>query len=488
MASTARSRISDANARPSSHPAHLPVYEPLTHTLNPAAQQALHNLPTTHSLNDLKRRLQTAVAHLTEITGDLNDQHQARKADYDKLKARKAARAREVEGSQGASNEDEEGDRRMEETSKDIEDRTAKMDEGTRRIIDVQARVEGAKTALNELDTNTIQNTTATQSTLGASQYRSRSQNQRRLGNDDDDEGDDDDNTTQRANTHIGPPALDVFKSKLSAAEATYTSLSLQDRYASHNDYIGFRKIVHDAQHPDDDTPLPHPSTWFPSSSNPSSNPNHNKNLSRTASANANGAPDSDSDPEIQIAREKRSIRCPLTLLPMTDPLTSTLCPHSFEKSAILGMLEASTLRHNPTPGARGGGEKALKCPECSILLTASTLKKDPVLIRKIRRLEEQERREEESDDDDDEGDIVGGGSSRRRAEEVTSSPVQSKGAARGVEKVKRERMSQMSRGPGTGREVSVVPDSQAGAMVIDDDEGEDEDEDEEEDLYEEEE
>ncbi|KAL8778607.1 MAG: hypothetical protein Q9194_001896 [Teloschistes cf. exilis] len=482
MASTARSRVSDANARPSSHPVGLPVYEPLTHTLNPAAQQAIHNLPTTHSLNDLKRRLQTAVAHLTEITGDLNDQHQARKADYDKQKARKAARSREMEGSQGANNEDEEGDRRMEETSKDVEDRTVEMDEGTRRIIDVQARVEGAATALKEMDANTAQTATATQSTLGASQYRSRSQHQRRQrnGEDEDEEGDEEDNTQQ---AKIGPPALEVFKSKLSAAETTYTSLSLQDRYASHNDYIGFRKIVHDALHPDDDTPLPHPSTWFPSSSNPASNPNNNNNLSRIASANSNGAPDSDSDPEIQIAREKRSIRCPLTLLPMHEPLTSTLCPHSFEKSAILGMLEASTLRHNPTQSARGGGEKALKCPECEVLLTASTLKKDAVLIRKIRRIEEQERREREesSDDDDDEGDIVAGGGGRRRAEEVTSSPVQSKGAARGVEKVKRERMSQMSRG--AGREVSVVPDSQAGAMVIADGDT-DEDEEEEEDEY----
>ncbi|KAL8692979.1 MAG: hypothetical protein Q9218_002096 [Villophora microphyllina] len=468
MASAARSRLPASSAHRSAHSIGSPAYEPLTHTLNPAAQHALHNLPTTHSLNDLKRRLQIAVSHLTEITGDLNDQYQARKAENDKAKARRAARAREMEGSQAADDEDGEGDWRMEEISKDVDDRTKKMDEGTRRVIDVQARVDGAETALKELDANAVQTAAATQSTLGASQYRLRSQHQRRQRdadyNDDNGDEDEDENSTQRAIAHTGPGALEAFKTKVSASSTVYNALSLQDRYASHNDYIGFRKIVHDARHPNDDTPLPHPSIWFPSS-NPNSNAANDKNLSRSTSTIA-GADASDSDPEIQIAREKRSIRCPLTLLLLHDPLTSTLCPHSFEKSAILGMLAASTLRAPPTQGARTG-EKALKCPECSILLTASMLKADPVLVRKIRRIEEQERREREGSGDDDDADDVHDGRTRRRAEEVTSSPVGSRGL-RDEEKVKKERMSQMSRG--AGRDISVVPDSQAGAMVIDDD------------------
>ncbi|KAL8737250.1 MAG: hypothetical protein Q9181_001869 [Wetmoreana brouardii] len=456
MASAARPRPSASSARQPPRPTTLPPYQPLTHTLNPTAQHLLHSLPTTHSLNDLKRRLQTAVTHLTDVTGDLNDQHQARKAEYDKQKARKAARARDFENSQGADG-DEDGDRRMEEASRDVDDWTSKMGKGTRRVIDVQARVESVETALKELDANVSQGRTATQSTLGASQFRSQRQrhNQRRGNDDQEDEDDENNGADAQDDALIGAPAFEIFKSKVAASDSTYASLSLKDRYASHNDYIGFRKIVHDARHPDDDTPLPHSSTWFPSSSNSTAAGQNGNNQSRSDSAPADN--DSDSDAEIQIAREKRSIKCPLTLLPMHDPLTSTRCPHSFEKSAILDMLNASALRADQstqgTGRGGGGGEKALKCPVCEVLLTASTLKADPVLVRKIRRIEEQERKEREgggSEEDEDEVDL--GRPMKRRVEEVTSSPVRSR------EQVKRERMSQVEK----GREVSLVPDSQA--------------------------
>ncbi|KAI4235957.1 MAG: hypothetical protein L6R40_006325 [Gallowayella cf. fulva] len=201
MTSTARSRPSTSASRPfnatprqSSRPINLPTYQPLTHPLNPIAQHALHNVPTTHPLSDLKRRLNAAVENLTNITGDLNDQYQVKRAEFDKAKARKAARARDAESSQGAENEDDdEGDRRMEDAWNDVEDWTAKMEAGTRRVIDIQARVESTETALKELDTNVSHGRTATQSTLGASQFRSqrqrRQQQQQRLDENDEDEG-----------------------------------------------------------------------------------------------------------------------------------------------------------------------------------------------------------------------------------------------------------------------------------------------------------
>ncbi|KAL8966317.1 MAG: hypothetical protein Q9197_006056 [Variospora fuerteventurae] len=143
----------------------------------------------------------------------------------------------------------------------------------------------------------------------------------------------------------------------------------------------------------------------------------------------------------------------------MHDPLTSTLCPHSFERTAILGMLDASPTR-TPT------GEKAMKCPECEVLLTAGQLAPDAVLVRKIRRIEAQERREREDegsdgDDDDGEGEIRGPKSrARARAEDVGSSPARE----RGVGDVKRERMSGRERGHGEeegSRETSMVPATQ---------------------------
>ncbi|KAL8922370.1 MAG: hypothetical protein Q9208_005223 [Pyrenodesmia sp. 3 TL-2023] len=460
MASTARSRPSAAVSRQSSRPVNLPPYQPLTHKLNLPAEHALRNLPTTHSLNDLKRRLQTAVNHLTEVTGDLNDQYERKKADHEKLKARRAARARDPDRSQGGDTNDDEGDQVMEYAWRQVDQWTTKMDEATQKAIDVQARVDDGEKALRELNSNISQGRTATQSTLGASQHRPRRQRRRRNDDDDDDEeenesGDDQENT-QAEDTHTDPSPFTAFKTKIADSESTYASLSSKDRYASHNDYIGFRKIVHDARHPNDDTPLPHPSTWFPSS-DPNSNGHTAADRHQSRSASAADPQASDSDADIQIAREKRSIRCPLTLLPMHEPLTSTLCPHSFEKSAILGMLDASTVKSTD-------GQKAMKCPECEVMLTALTLRQDHVLVRKIRRIEEQERRERERDGSDEDDDVVDGdvrAPVRRRVEEVTSSPVRSRGQVVDLAAVKKERASQMQQRARASREPSMVPATQ---------------------------
>ncbi|KAL9008470.1 MAG: hypothetical protein Q9173_006409, partial [Seirophora scorigena] len=250
MTSTARSRPAASSSRQVARPSNLPTYQPLTHKLNPGAEHALRNLPTTHSLNELKRRLQTAVTHLTEVTGDLNDQYQIRKAGHEKQKARQAARTKELgDSSQGGDiTLDDEADRRMEDTWQEVDDWTGKMERGTRNVIDIQARVEDGETALRELNANISQQGrgTATQSTLGASQHRPRQQQQQQrrapngaADNNHDYDGDSSNENEEEEGAHTGPSPLTTFKTALAASSATYTSLSLQDRYASHNDYIG---------------------------------------------------------------------------------------------------------------------------------------------------------------------------------------------------------------------------------------------------------
>lgn len=107
--------------------------------------------------------------------------------------------------------------------------------------------------------------------------------------------------------------------------------------------------------------------------------------------------------------------------------------------------------------------------------MTADDIQTNPVLIRKIKRIQAaQEAQEEDSDDEADER-----SSSRRpRREEVTSSPPLT------IQAIKRERMSQAR--AKEGREVSMVPNSQVNASFATDsftvEEGDgDEDEDEEE-------
>jgi SUMO ligase MMS21 Smc5/6 complex component len=68
-------------------------------------------------------------------------------------------------------------------------------------------------------------------------------------------------------------------------------------------------------------------------------------------------------DDDIEIEGEHISLKCPLTLLPFKDPVTSKKCPHSFERNAILPMIQSSEARVGGV--RRGEGERAVKCPIC---------------------------------------------------------------------------------------------------------------------------
>lgn len=130
----------------------------------------------------------------------------------------------------------------------------------------------------------------------------------------------------------------------------------LHTSYAQNNDYVGFKKLVYDAQFPGDDAPpMPHSSTWFPDQSPDTSDP-HTRGAAAAADNQAAG-----NDDDLAVASERISTKCPITLLPMKDPVTSTKCPHNFEREAILSMINASDVR-----GA--GGKKAMQCPVCTVV------------------------------------------------------------------------------------------------------------------------
>lgn len=260
---------------------------------------------------------------------------------------------------------------------------------------------------------------------------------------------------------------------------------------------------------------MPNASTWFPASSPDPTLPHTH---TRSAAAGANNDPiddnndDDDDEDDLAVASERISIKCPLTLLPMKDPVTSLKCPHSFEKEAILSMLGASGVWVGGS-GRRGDGQRGMKCPVCEVvrsphltfpslplslplstiflqinltpnhqLLTAPDLAPNPVLVRKIKRLlAAQQTAQIEDFSDDDNGpknpsSLFGGGSSRR-PEEIGSSP----GATR-TPRLKNERSSVVPGGGNRGggsRGVSMVPNSQVGRVgsQVVDLEGEDEDE-----------
>lgn len=125
-------------------------------------------------------------------------------------------------------------------------------------------------------------------------------------------------------------------------ARLEYEEKSMYEKYGLNNDYIGFKRLWHDAVHGDDGKPLPDASKWF---------------------GQNGGEEEEDDDDELVIAGEQLDIHCPLSMAVMQDPYTSSVCKHTFEKNSITQFLTNQ-------PGRRA------RCPQtgcnkvCGIAIT----------------------------------------------------------------------------------------------------------------------
>ncbi|MCJ1357899.1 MAG: hypothetical protein MMC33_007895 [Icmadophila ericetorum] len=439
MAPSGRGRQSTAPRRQTHGPTPLPIYQPPACALNDAGQRSLMALSQDREMNRLKQHIKKGHETLQENVTEINERLQVRVAHQDRVDAKRVENGRE---------EDEDGKAMIEDMKQKVEELTRNIEAGVRSLIDAQATIEGVEKALGEIQHNVAAGggvAAPTQTTLGASQFRLQTRNRPVNSDDEEEEG------TQVA--IVGP--VNMLKRKLAEHEAHYGQLPLRNRYATHNDYVSFKKIVHDAQHPGEDAPpLPNASTWFP-------DPHF-----QSSGGRAKGGDEDGSGSDIEIASERISDKCPLTLLRMEDPVTSKKCPHSFEKRAILEMISLSTTR----VGGGGRGEKMIKCPVCEADLTAADVEPNPILLRKIKRIQAAEAAALEADEDSDSDDAPVRGTQHRRpqAEDLDSdsgdniedyeaggkkrrSNAAGMGKAK-AEQVKRER-------PGTA---SRIPDSQA--------------------------
>lgn len=215
MASSARSRPSGTSNRQRTGPTPLPTYQPPQHPLNENAIRAIQDLHRNHKLDSLKTRLNAAHNHLAGAAVDINDRLVAATALHDRSRAR-----REKHGSQ---EDNEEEEKVMHEKRQQTDELTGRLEAGVRKIIDSKFEVNGFEKALKELETNVANNRGAiapTQSTLGASQFRS---NRRRHGGDEDDEDD-----TQSGGENNS--AVDFIKRKMSEQKSTYENETMSFR------------------------------------------------------------------------------------------------------------------------------------------------------------------------------------------------------------------------------------------------------------------
>jgi hypothetical protein len=143
-------------------------------------------------------------------------------------------------------------------------------------------------------------------------------------------------------------------------------------RYAEHNEYVNFKKLVHDAHHPFDQAPpVPHASTWFPreEGEDAAEIADTNAASSQRARVAATYGVAEEEDSDIEIQAEKTDLKCPLTRLPFKEPMSSKKCPHTFERKDILELIQNSRFVGGAS-GRRGpqNGEKEIDCPVCTVV------------------------------------------------------------------------------------------------------------------------
>jgi hypothetical protein len=444
--------------------------------LNPAGQQALTELLQAQaSRKRLAASLNDAAKKLTEVAGQLNDRGTEMRLRHTRLQARLEANGEEM---------DEEERIEYDTFQAKVKDLTQKMDHSIRGVIDGQAWLEDVPDMLKAVAMRTGALAEATQQqTQGPTPIVTQRNSP------EDDENMDADEAGNVEPLIAKPPQpsdapIAILRSAFAEQSSSWQSKSLTERYANSNEYIGFYRTVYDAKNPGENAPpIPHASLWFAEEEedDPDRLPLPGSQARRV---------EHEEDSDVEIASERVSLKCPITLLPFKDPLTSTKCPHSFEKDAILDMLrlssdylpftesqqlELSQIRDRRALDRKKKeiGTPMVKCPVCSCPLVAADLKPDSVLLRKVKRVEAATKRQQNPPSDSEEEDEAPRGT-QRKAFGLGSSP------ARGEEMVKKERARSNSRIPQTqvpsGTPVTITA---GGATVVDleeDDEDEDDD------------
>ena len=395
--------------------------------LNPAAQQALAELLQAQaSRKRVAASLNDAAKKLTEVAGQLNDRGTELRQKHARLQARLEANSEEM---------GEEERIEYDTFQAKVKDLTQKMDHSIRDVIDGQTWLENVPDALKVVAMRTGALAEATQQqTQGPTPMvtqRNRSEDDEDM---DADEAENVDPLIPKPPQPSDAP-IALLRSAFADQSSRWQSKSLTERYAKSNEYTGFYRTVYDAKNPGENAPpIPHASLWFAEEEKEEEGPDRLP-LPRSQARQLKDEEDSD----VEIASERISLKCPITLLPFKDPLTSTKCPHSFEKDAILDMLRLSSdylpltasqlLELGQVRDRRALDRKKkdistpiVKCPVCSCTLVAADLKPDPVLLRKVKRIEAATKRQQNPASDSEEEDEAPRGT-QRKAFGLGSSP-----------------------------------------------------------------
>ncbi|KAK3503589.1 zinc-finger of the MIZ type in Nse subunit-domain-containing protein [Neurospora crassa] len=340
-----------ASASTSAHNgSNLPPYEPPSHPMNDAGRQALANLTNNNAeMRKYEDHLSKSATYLREAVGAINDTLFARKSQLTGKIEKRRGRGESEKGEDEAELEEY-----VNKLHGDVTHLTDEIEAALRQVIDYRAEVQREKLVLGS-----VADQVQSEKSRRERPSQKRKAAQRASGDSDEEMGgaDAEPEEAEAVGAKDEAPLTGVREALHKARDSNarkYRATSAYDRYASNNEYIAFKKMWHDAQHPEDQVPLPDASTWFDNQGRPI----------------WDGAPAGDED--LIIEREVQDLTCKLTLRPLKEPYANHKCPHVFEKTAIMEYL-------------RGTGGKA-QCPVCTKELRIKDLYLDELTLRKVKR------------------------------------------------------------------------------------------------------
>lgn len=328
----------------------LPAYEPPSQPLNEAARRALAQVSSNRGARKFDDHLKKSTELIRDAVGAANDRAWESRA---LMQQRVEKRAQKGEDGTEADAEDEEY---VEKLGEHVSGVTRDLEAALRDVIDYRVEMEDEPLVLDmvcgELESQ-AQNWRSREEAVKNRKEKKKEPRPSAAGSIDDamdeDENAEEDQEEDGEDSDMRDPEDDgaiasvnevLQKVRQSKAE-DWTRMDMAQRYAANNDYILFKRTLHDAQHPNDDATLPHASAWFDQDGRPV--------LPKVGEET--DAAGGEEDDELQIAGEVRTFRCPLSLRMIDEPYSSKKCRHTFDKTAIADYLKDNQEKQCPETG-----------------------------------------------------------------------------------------------------------------------------------------
>ncbi|OAA70498.1 chromosomal organization and DNA repair protein Mms21 [Cordyceps fumosorosea ARSEF 2679] len=377
-----RARSSTANRPATSESPDSPEYEPLDYPLDDDARRALERLSTNRLQNRYIRNLKASTANLGNVVSDIQERLHKRRAHLLKQRQRR-------QGKDPVNGEED-----LDHLEQHLDDYARKVDEDSREaeanlrlLIDQHFALEDEGRIISEIYTDTT-NAQAEEITRQLQKERQREE-AIEIAQANGDPAPPEEEEEEEEKPPPPQSIIDSLRQRRADKRREYELLSVQQRYATHNEYASFKKLWHDAAQGEDGPPLADASRWFAADGAPilpTVAPRAGRRRSRTADAG------DDSDDDIAVAREVTSLRCPLSLQEFVEPFSNRKCKHTFERSAIEDYLPATGQVQCPQTGCSQTFRRADFAQDFYL---------DQALLRRLQRRNEQNQLDDMDVDDE---------------------------------------------------------------------------------------